>query len=175
MKTIEVNLFKFEELSEESQQRTLEKLWDINLDYDWWESTYEDAKNVGIKIDGFDIYRGYCKIDNYDSWNEVADKIISEHGDSCETYKYAKEFLENRDDLVSKYSDGVKLDEVDEDNEYDFDEELDELEEEFKSDLSNAYLNILRDDYEYRSSEEAIKESIIVNGYYFLEGGGDIY
>lgn len=58
MKTKSYNVYKFNELSEESQQKAIENLYDINVDYDWWESTHEDAKTIGLEITEFDIDRG---------------------------------------------------------------------------------------------------------------------
>ena len=172
MKTIEVNLYKFSELSEEAQQKVIEKFYDINVDYDWWEYDYEDAENIGLILTGFDLDRGsYCK--GHFKWDalECANAIITNHGETCETYKTALEFLKNRDGLVSKYSDKVNTEVVAEDNEYDFDQECDELEAEFLKDMLNAYKSILRDEYEYRVSREAIIETIEANDYDFTEAG----
>ena len=41
-----------EKLSDKAKQKAIEKFYDINVDYDWWDSVYEDAKNIGLKITG---------------------------------------------------------------------------------------------------------------------------
>ena len=46
-----------------------------------------------------------------------------------------------------------------------------EWEEKFLNDISNDYLKILRDEYDYRTSKEAIIESIEANEYDFTENG----
>ena len=55
MRTIRTKVYKFSELSETSQQKAIEKLFDINVDCDWWEFVYEDFKNlcktIGIDVD----------------------------------------------------------------------------------------------------------------------------
>jgi len=51
-------VYKFSELSEKAKETVLEKQWDINISYDWWDSTYDDAANIELKITGFDIDRG---------------------------------------------------------------------------------------------------------------------
>ncbi len=56
--TVETEVFKFNELTEEAQQAATEKLYDLNVDYDWWNSVYEDALQVGLKLTGFNIDRG---------------------------------------------------------------------------------------------------------------------
>lgn len=44
--TIEKTAYKFAELSEMAKQKALESLYDLNVDYDWWDYIYDDAKNV---------------------------------------------------------------------------------------------------------------------------------
>jgi hypothetical protein len=172
MKTIQINTYKFNELSEEAKQQALENLWDINVDYDWWEGVYEDAKNVGLKILGFDIDRAsYVKAKFLWSAEETAEKILKEHGEMCETYKTAKEFLKDRDSLVEKYSDGINKNIVAEDNEYDFDNDIEELEDEFLKSICEDYRIMLSKEYDWRTSKEAIIESIESNDYDFTENG----
>jgi len=171
MKTHTVNTYSFNELSAEAQENAINNLSDINVNFDWWEWTYNDAKEIGIKIEGFDIDRpNYCNIKFIDSAPEIANKIMKEHGEECKTYKAAAEFLDNYDKLVAKYSDGDG-EKVAEGNEEDFDNEADELEESFKQNLAGDYLKMLKDEYEYQSSREAIIETIEANDYQFLETG----
>ena len=166
------NVYKFSELSEDAKQKALEAMYDINIDYDWWNYVYEDAENIGLKITEFDLDRAsFVHADTILSYTEIADRIIAEHGETCETYQTAKEFLNDRDNLVAKYSDGVKLDEVTEENEYDFDQDCDNLEEEFHKSLCEDYRIMLQNEYEYLTSEEAIIETIEGNDYDFTEDG----
>ena len=37
-----ITLYKFDELSEEAQNNALSKLWDINVDNDWWEHILDE-------------------------------------------------------------------------------------------------------------------------------------
>lgn len=172
MKTVSINVYSFSELSEEAKQKALNKLADINFNYEWWDDIYEDAKYIGLKLTSFDLDRNrHCKGEFLLDAQEVANKIISEHGESCSTYETAKNFLSEWSDLVSKYSDGINTDIVTEDNQYDFDQEADDLENEFLSSLCEDYSMILQRDYEYRYSEEAIIETIEVNEYEFTENG----
>ena len=172
MKTVTVNLYKFSELSEDLQQKAIENLYDLNVDRDWWDSTYEDAAQVNLKIKGFDIDRGsYVKAEFIESAYNTANLIILNHGEMCETYKTAKTFIEDWNNLVAKYSDGVKTNVVTEDNEHDFDNEADDLESDFLELISEDYRIMLTNEYDYLTSEEAIKESIEANDYYFTEDG----
>lgn len=152
MKIVEVNTYTFDELSDTAKEKAVERLADINVDYEWWDFTYEDAKNIGLKITEFDIDRGnYCKGDIITSAPEVIKDILKNHGKDCETYKTAKRYEQTFKDL----------------NE----EEFANAEHELLHDLLEDYLVILRHEYEYQTSEEAIIETIKANEYMFTEDG----
>ncbi len=172
MKTVSINTYKFGELSEEAQQKAIEHLYDINVDNNWWEFVYDDAKTIGLKITGFALDRNnYCNGELYESMPECCRLIIANHGECCSTYKKAIAYLSDYDSLVEKYSDGINKDIVAEDNIWEFDQEADELESEFLKDILDDYASILQSNYEYETSEEAIIETIEVNDYDFLEDG----
>lgn len=171
-RTIRTKVYKFDELNEDAKQTVIENNYDINVSYDWWESTYEDAKNVGIEITAFDIDRSsYCKGEASSSWKDVAEQIVKEHGEMCETYKTAKDFLNEYDELVKKYSDGININQVHEDNVYEFDQYADELENDFRKSILEDYRIILEKEYEYLTSKEAIIETITCNEYEFTKDG----
>jgi len=172
MKTIEIQLFKFDELSDKAKEKALTQYYDWNVNFDWWDSVYYDAKNVGITINGFDIDRGnYCKIEfRYDA-EDICQKIIMEYGENCETHKIATKFLSDYEELVKRYSDGIKTNIVAEDNYEDFDNEDIELHSELHHELSEEYLFILRKEYEYLTSEDAIIESLNANEIEFTING----
>ena len=167
--TITKTIYQFNELPEDAKQKAIEKLSDINTDYEWWDCAYEDAANVGLKITGFDLDRAsYCKIEYIEDACHAAHKIIENHGESCDTYKNASEFLKNRDEIVNN---AAKDENGDFENEYELDQKLDEIENEFLKTLSEDYWIILQQEYEYRTSEEAIIETIEANEYEFDENG----
>jgi len=59
MRTIETKVYPFDELSKEAQQKAIENLYDINIQFhDWWDHTCEDAKEIG-KLMGIDIENIY--------------------------------------------------------------------------------------------------------------------
>lgn len=153
MKTKTINLYEFSELSEKAKETALQNLWDINVDYNWWESVYEDAANVGIKITSFDIDRRQISGEFEQSAPETVESILSNHGKDCETYKTAMRY-KNCFDLPS--------DETDEDK-------LEQDADEFLKDILEDYLIILHKEFEYLTSEEAILETIA--GYTFTESG----
>jgi hypothetical protein len=172
MKTLQINIYQFSELSEDAKQKATQKLFDINVYDEWWDSVYYDAKNIGLKITGFDLDRAnYCNGNFLDTPTYTASKIISEHGEHCETYKTAKAFIIELAELVAKYSNGIETDIVADGNEYEFDSEADELETEFLNSLLEDYKTILKHEYEYLTSEEAIMQTIEANEYEFTEDG----
>jgi thiamine pyrophosphate-dependent acetolactate synthase large subunit-like protein len=170
MRTITKNIYYFSELSEEAKQQAIEKLYNINVDFQWWKFTYEDAETVGLKINGFSLDRNYnCNIELIDNVFDICHKIIENHGEICDTYKTAKNWLSKYDELFARYEDENNKGYVDSEKENDFDDELSDLEHDFKNSISSDYLTMLRNEYEYLTSEEAIIETIIANDYEFYE------
>lgn len=163
MKTIKLNLYKFEELSEEAQEKAIENNIEINVDYNWWDSEYDDAENIGLKITSFSLDRNRGAEGEFLlSANEVAQNIFNNHGGNCETYKTASEFMENWQPVFNEYM---------KDENSDLEDDLQELEDEFLKDLLEDYSIMLQNQSEYLQSEEAIKETLIANEYDFSEDG----
>lgn len=165
--TITRNLYKFEELSDDAKYKAIEKLWDINVDYDWWQWTYEDAEEIGLKLTEFDLDRGqYCKGYFIDTAEHTAKKIIKNHGDTCETYKDAQNYLSDLENAITKN--------LEENVDCDYPEDCldtEEIDDDFLKELLEDYRIILRNEYDYLTSREAIIETIEANDYEFLEDG----
>ena len=153
MKKIEITVYAFSELSDKAKAKVLSQFCDINVDYDWWQFTYEDAERIGLKIAGFDCERRNVKLELCISIEDCCAKIIAEHGEGCDTYKLAQETL-------------TSLQGIEEDS-----DDYDYISSEFLRDISECYISMLREEYEYLTSEEAIIETIAANNYTFLENG----
>jgi hypothetical protein len=165
-------LYTFDELSDEAKEKALDSLRYSYYSDDWHECTTDDAETIGLKITGFGLDRDrHAEGKFIEDASHCANKIISEHGETCETYKTAKAFLSDWSELVVKYSDGIKRDRVAEGNEYEFDQEADEIEAEFLKSLLEDYSIMLQNECEYLQSEEAIIETIKANDYFFTENG----
>lgn len=172
MRTIEVQIYQFAELSDSAKQRAISDNSDINVFDSWWESTYYDAENIGIRITSFGLDRHKeCNGEWIEQGIITAHLIIENHGESCETYKLAKQFVSDWDTLVSVYSDGIDTSKVSEENEWEFDNDANQLEADFLEDLLSEYASILQREYEYLTSEESIIDTILANGYEFTESG----
>lgn len=172
MKTIEIKLYKFNELNREAQETAIDKLSDINVSYDWWDTTYEDAKNVLLEIDSFDLDPNrHAKGSFLSSGLDSAYKIIKDHGKDCDTYKTAENFIKQYETMFAKYANKEKPNLVAEGNEYDFDNDLTEIEEQFLKDILEDYANLLQNDFDYFKSDQSIINTIQMNDYDFTEEG----
>lgn len=145
MRTIQVTLFKFDELSEDAQHRAIAHLADINVDHNWWEYVYEDAARIGLKITGFNEYK--CEGTLTETVGEVCRRIIKDHGRMCGTHKTALDYYKRK-------RDGRPIDE-----------------DEFLRALLEDYRIMLNSEYEYLTGDEAVAESIRANEYEFTADG----
>lgn len=158
MQTKTYNVYKYDELTEEQKEKAINNLYDINVDHDWWEFTYEDAKNIGLEITSFDLDRNRHATGDFTNDAEYCQyRISQEHGEQTETYKTSREFVSER----------AKLDI----NADDYDEKLEELESDFLQSLLEDYSIMLQKEYEYLTTREAIEETIQANDYDFTEDG----
>jgi hypothetical protein len=81
MKTISINLYSFNELSEEAQQKALDHYRYFMVEDSWWDSIYSDAKEIGLKITSFDLDRNRnAKGELLHSFEEVCCNILKNHG-----------------------------------------------------------------------------------------------
>jgi hypothetical protein len=157
MRTIETTLYKYSELSEAGKQEAIKNLSNINVDFDWWDFTYDDAAEIGIKIEGFDIERGgYIKAEYFCSAMESIKKVLEKHGPDCDTTKTAQYFLDLYNEIAPEMRD---------------DDWLSDFEDDYLDAMCDCYFTILRDEYEYLTSEKAIIETIEANDYEFTEDG----
>ncbi|KKK62812.1 hypothetical protein LCGC14_3000600 [marine sediment metagenome] len=143
MRTTETTIYKFTELPEEAQQKAVEKLFDINVNYEWWDTTLDDAATIGLKIETFDTERHDITGDLMYDPARVKQLVMEHHGKVCDTYKYVMGFdmrtnVDNHD---------------------------------FEYGLLQEYLSMLRREFEYQTSEEAIIETILANEYEFYIDG----
>ena len=153
MRIKETKVYPFAELSETAKEKAIENLASINVDYVWWEFMLEDAKNVGIEIVEFDIFRAsYCR-GTIDDAIDTARAILKEHGNTCETWQTAKDFY----DVVAK--DGENTD------------NYESLCSEFEYSILEDYRILLQKEYENLTSQQVIIETIEINEYEFTENG----
>ena len=171
MKTIETIVHQIDKLTPEAQQKAIEKLCSINVDFEWWDSTYEDAfewwdstyedaKTMGLLITSFDLDRNrHAKGSFLLAANEVAQNIFNNHGEDCETYKTATKFMEEWQPIFANY-----MDETSEHYESrESEDKLNDIEDDFLNNLLEDYSIMLQKECEYLQSGEAIIETIKAN------------
>jgi hypothetical protein len=159
MRTIQLQLYNFSELSDRAKSRAVSDY--IETNYDWWDSTLADAGEVGITIDTFDIDRGNTISGSLDRHMvDVIDLILINHDRSTDTFTTAKEYKEYKE----------RLDALNEE-EGGYEDEYEDLEEEFREAILKDYLCILRREYEYQTSEEYFLALCEANDWEFYGDG----
>ena len=164
MKTIEIKVYKFEELDKQTKEKVIDNYRHINVeDTFWYDWIKEDFIRLGLEIRSFDLDRGSFAEIHIDDFEQTSKNIIDEFGDSVLIKQTAKNYLKELEEIVSNF----KEDE-------DIDRELEILDEEYQKEYSEDILSDLREAYDYQVSDEAIIETIEANDYNFT-WNGEIY
>jgi hypothetical protein len=184
MKQHIITTYEFSELSEEAQKTAIQNLSDINVNREWWDYIYEELEGLEMECMGFDIDRGICKLNFKTDHETIAKAIIDGHGKTTQTYRDAEVFLTEYNTLLNKYGEleglyndhiyGRNVDSNVEKQMLEISDKMILLEEGFENAITDDYLQILKAEYEYLTSDKAIEETIIANEYQFLENGGII-
>ena len=161
MRTIEIKVYKFEELDKQTKEKVIDNYRYINVeDTFWYDFIKEDFNRLGLEIQAFDLDRGnYAKI-YIDNFEDTSKNIIEEFGDSVPIKQTAKNYI----DEYNKIQANFKEDE-------DIERELEILDEEYQKEYSDDILSYLRAEYEYQITDEAIIETIKANDYDFTTNG----
>lgn len=185
---------KFDKLSDETKQKAIEKNRDINVYYEWYEPIYEDVKRVGeilgIEIDkiyfsGFWSQGDGACFEGVYSYNKGAHKMIKEYAPKDETLHHlANQLWDLQSENFYKLSATIKhkgmyyhkyctdIDVYNEnDSMYYADNETAEFVRERLRDFMEWIYNMLEQEYEYITSDEAVAESLKANEYEFNEKG----
>jgi hypothetical protein len=171
MQTKTYNVYKFEELSDKAKEKAIDNLRDINVDYKWWDSIYEDAANIGLRITSFDLAPLRYATGEFmtlGQGEQCAGLIMKEHGEMCDTYKLAAAYIAELEKVNAKYPNHGDADHEDYEAHH---EETGLLEDKFLSDLLEDYSLTLQKEYEYLQEDSAVIETILANAYDFTEDG----
>lgn len=172
MRTISIVVYEYNELSEEAKAVARNWWHEAGGLDNWWECTYEDAKQVGLKLLSFDLTSA-SYVHNLDgcfitSATECSEAILSNHGEHSDTYKTAKAFdavLDALPELPSE--DASNYGEI----QRDLCESVDTVEADFLDALLRVYTKLLQQQLEYMESEEYTAETLTADGYTFTESG----
>ena len=168
MKTKTYKTWKFKELSDELKNKVIENYANINTDYEWWETVWDDAENMGLRITDFNIELNTTTGKWVKDACHTANQIIKNFNPKCGTHITAETFLNDSDKIVKsaeRDENGVFI------SEYGLDKQLDEVEAQFLCDVLKDYSVLFREEYEHLTSRKTIIETIEANDYDFTEDG----
>lgn len=186
MRTKCYTVYKFSELTPEAQKKAIEGLRDINTDYNWWDMTIDQAKDdlvakgfedADISFSGFwsqgdgASFTARVNLETYlkdrpkyrrliplAQQGYIAYKVIRishhySHENTCRVEDFCTDIQARHTFLSALLAELLS------------DLELERL------NLSRGIYRDLREEYRYRISDEAIKETIDANNYEFTETG----
>lgn len=161
---VTVTAYTFDELSDKAKEKARQWWRDLLDVYDVSYATTEDAKAAGLELPEWDVFGGRptCTVRFADGARNAAKLILANHGETCDTYAAAKQYLEAEGDAVAMEDAG------------DVDgaaEKLGEAENAFRAALQRAYAVMLKAEYEHAYSDAATDEKSASNEYLFTEEG----
>jgi len=178
----------YDELSEEAKERAIEKFSDINVDYDWWQSTVEfvrdewlDKYGIDFEVDSlcFDLYPRYQTLyfQNGKIWVEDTNKLLAALPGGAAMI--AEMVFDDEDELPVEFGfetyyyggrDAKTALQV-MDNRGAETPELPFDAEEWFADLCKDFWRTLEREYDDITSREAIEDTIRANDFQFSEDG----
>jgi len=161
MKTIEIKVYKFEELDKQTKEKVIDNYRNINVeDFQWYDWIKDDFNRLGLEIQEFDLgRRNYVKI-YIENFEDTSNYIIEEFGDSVAIKQTAKNYINEYEKIQANF----KEDE-------DIEREVELLDEQYEKEYSEDILSYLRSSYDWEISDEAITGTIEANDYDFTTEG----
>lgn len=151
MKTLKIKVYTYDELDEKAKDKARDWYWSGGIDSEFaWDCVRDDAKEIGLKIISLDAQRNN-EGEFLSNALATANKIMTNHGKTCETYKTPERYIEG---LQSE-----------------MEENREDAEHEFLHDLLEDYRVMFDKEIEYQQSEEYIKDMMQANEYTFTAGG----
>ena len=180
MREITVKAYKFDELSDDAKKRALNKFRDINVEYDWWtDGAYYTIRAAG-KLIGLDIDRIYFDTYLYCIFDASYEYVRGASAAVCKEFSWADDLHKVAKDLQALqkrhfYSLSCNVASQRDTNSYQCFRFGEDYECEDLGDILDDFAHwarvLLRDEYEWLTSDEAVKEIIIINEYEFTEDG----
>lgn len=195
MRTVRTKVYTFNELTQDAQKKAIERFADINTDTEWYQCTIEDFKSSSFfDIDNVFFSGFYSQGDGaMFEYSGINKKFIDSIIDTLSISTWKKSILKK---CVSIYATGkhrgryyhekscshnISIECTE--NAYPNIECLINL---YSSEIENGIIDkyeelcihlykTLEKEYNFLTSEEAIKESIIANGYEFTKNGEQFY
>ena len=179
MREMTVTVYSFNELSEAAQERALNDFRYTDVEFNWYEDTFDTIRAAG-KLIGLDIGQihfdaySYCTFDaDYEyvrgaakavrkgfSWADDLCKVAKDLQDLQKRHFYSLSCAVTKGRSMNYYR-CFRFGE---------DYECDDLGD-ILDDFAHWARILLRDEYKYLTSDEAVKEAIEANEYEFTEDG----
>lgn len=179
MREITVKAYRFAELSDEAKERALDEFRGINVEFSWWDNMYDvirtAGKLIGLEIGDihFNIY-SYCIFDaSYEYVRGAVKSIQDEFPHATDLHKVARDLQDLQKRHFYSLSCSVASQRVS--NLY----RCFRFGEDYECNGLGGIINdfahwariLLRDEYEYLTSDAAVKGMIEANEYEFTEDG----
>jgi hypothetical protein len=164
MRKIEINLYKFEELSEEAQAKAI-KNHQLHSEYEWWDSILINAEESGVIIESFDTDKEDISVSFKWEAHDVANALVKFWGADSDIGKIGQAFIDDRAKLYDYHEEEFSQ------PQNTLEEEEDSLVDYFHSDVSHYFLKQLRDELEWIESDEYAREYLSDMDYDFMEDG----
>lgn len=152
MREAKVNLYKFDELSDEARWKAVDEQWGTIVHDQWWDFEYKDAEEIGFKITSFDLDRDEIEGEFTKPAEDVAKLVTVKYRDATPIHMVATTLL------------ATLTEEKDEDRRA-------QCKLRFKRRILACFKQFLQATYNYSISEEAIIDTIIANDYEFTVDG----
>jgi len=175
VREVTFKVYKFEELSDEVKEKVLDdNRYILVEDYTWWDFIYDEAEEIGIEIEEFDLDRRYIKIRLNTSVLSSVENVLGQWSILAEEYKLVKSYYDEIMKLDSSKEVKEYLEEYPEADPYDAIYDLglsDVFYDEYVEDMKRIFLRALKNEFNYLTSDEAIIEYFNDNNYEFFENG----
>jgi hypothetical protein len=154
MKTIEVTLYKFDELSDKAKEFAVQDNIHILTDFGsyWDEILIWQLKDVGISVERCDLNRREIEVDFYEDLNDLCANVVKNFKGS--------EIAEMFANYLTSVEAQLAFDETDEDM-------LEDMEMVFIYDLKCELLNMFQREYDYLTDADVIADYLLGNEFDF--------
>lgn len=182
MRQVTINLYKFDELNEETKKKVLENFRYLNTEWDWYESVYEGfeeiASEYGIEVEDMRFSGFYSQGDGASFEGEIVDfKKFAEKTGLKRLVRLSDSIEYNLNMLVKRvtyhyyHSKTVEADIRDGGYYPRLSNLIEEKLEKVKEELCEKLYRNLEEEYDYLTSDEVVADTIRANEYEFTEGG----
>ena len=185
MRQIKIDIYEFDELSEETKQKVLNDNIEINTEMGFWYDFVEDEFKNNHGLNGmlnFDLYgREYLYFSNVDLIDKekfINGFLNSSYINNCKILERAKKSNITKSKILNCLNIEISNNNITLCTDNNNFNSIEEIENRLQSYLNNEY-NILKDEirkgYDYLISDEAITETLVSNNCEFFKNGTEYF